>query len=252
MQKQEVSYLKDNSPTIPQRDKFKGSIFIKELPWTTKQKEIIDTILDSKSKIVFVNGNAGTGKSILATYCGLKLLSTKKVSDIIFVRTALEVSDSASLGYLKGDLLSKLLPYYQVFTDKCQELLKAEDNQKLQQDNRVTFVPVNFARGLSWAVKYILMEEANNYTFGEYKLLLTRYGMKSKMVFVGDFSQTDLPAKKQGAFKRIYDLFDNQQSRDNGIYCFSLGDEDIKRSDILGFILKTLDDSRVEPMFPAK
>lgn len=228
---------KDTSPIVPQRDKYKEELKIREYPWTDNQKKIIDTILNKDSKIVFVQGCAGSGKSLISTYCGLKLLSGKKVTDYIYVRSPLETSDSAGLGFLKGDLDEKFQPYRMILEDKLVELLPPSQVNNLFNDERIQTIPVNYVRGMSWAVKYIVIEECNNFTLSEFKLLLTRYGKFSKMIFVGDFKQTDLPKNKRGAFSRVYDWFNNEESISNGIYCYSLDRQDVKRSDITSFII---------------
>ncbi|RTL02100.1 MAG: hypothetical protein EKK57_02820 [Proteobacteria bacterium] len=232
----------DKSPKIHQRDKFKGELKLRPLNWTENQQKIVDTILDKQSKIVFINGPAGSGKSSLATYCGLKLLSDKTLSDYLYIRNVLEVSDSAAMGYIKGDIDAKFDPYCQIFKEKSEELMSNADLDKLMHDNRVHFVPINYVRGSNWAVKFIHVEEAANFTQGEYKLLLTRYASFSKLIFCGDTQQTDLPEKKRGAFARMLELFNNDESREKGIYTFNLDKCDIKRSDITSFLIDKLNE----------
>lgn len=243
---------KDNSPNISQRKKFDKEFRLKELKWTENQKKIIDCILDKKSKIIFVEGCAGTGKSTIATYCGLKFLSEKKLSDYIYVRNPLESSDSAQIGFLKGDLDQKFAPYCQIFNERAEELANKNDLDFLFNDNRIHFTPLAYSRGSSWAVKYIHVEESNNLTYSDYKLLLTRYASFSKMVIVGDFQQTDLPIKKQGAFAKMFEFFDNEESQNNGIFCYKLGREDIKRSDITSFIIDKFENNNKADWSPQR
>jgi phosphate starvation-inducible protein PhoH len=84
----------DNSPYVFQREKINFDLSIKELPWTEKQKEIINNFLDKKTKVLLLKGPAGTSKTILSMYCGLILLNKRRVSDLVLVRSAVESSDS--------------------------------------------------------------------------------------------------------------------------------------------------------------
>ena len=149
----------------------------------------------------------------------------------------MESSDSAQLGFIPGDLSEKFEPYVQIFNEKAEELTNPQSIRRLNDDNRLHFIPVNYIRGSTMAVKFIHVEECNNFTLGEYKLLLTRYGEFSKLIFVGDFDQTDLPISKRGAFRRIFNLFNNETSREKGIHCFELQSVDIKRSTITSYVI---------------
>ena len=235
----------DKSPRVEQRNKFKGELSLKPFQWTENQQQIVDTVLNKQSKIIFINGPAGSGKSSLATYCGLKLLSDKVLSDYLYIRNALEVSESAGLGFVKGSIQEKFDPYCQIFKEKSQELMSNADLEKLLNDNRVHFLPINYVRGSSWAVKYINVEEAANFTFGEFKLLLTRYASFSKLVFCGDTQQTDLPISKRGAFQKMLNLFNNDESKEKGIYTFNLDKCDIKRSDITSYLIDKLGEPEI-------
>jgi phosphate starvation-inducible PhoH-like protein len=237
---------KDKSPKVHQRDKFQLEIPLRPLPWTENQKEIVNTVLDKNSKIIFIAGPAGSGKSAIATYCGLRLISEKKLSDYVYIRNPLESSDSAQLGFIPGDLSEKFEPYVQIFNEKAEELTNPQSIRRLNDDNRLHFIPVNYIRGSTMAVKFIHVEECNNFTLGEYKLLLTRYGEFSKLIFVGDFDQTDLPISKRGAFRRIFNLFNNETSREKGIHCFELQSVDIKRSTITSYVIDTLQNFNVK------
>ena len=154
---------KDTSPVVHQRDKVDSSFRVKALKWTPKQKEFIDTALNKETKIMFLNGPAGTGKSLLAVYCALRMLTERRVSDIIYIRSAVESSDS-KLRYLPGDADQKLHFYNLPFLEKMDELLNAKDMKKLIDDERVSMYPVNYARGMSWNAKCVIFDEVQNPT----------------------------------------------------------------------------------------
>lgn len=247
-------HKEDKTEYIPQRSKFKGDIEIKEFPWTANQQKAIDTILHKDSKIVFINAPAGSGKSLISTYCGLKLLGSKTLSDYLFIRSPLECSDSAGLGFIPGTVSDKFSPYSEVLEEKLSELVSSSSIQALKNDNRLHAMPTNYIRGQDWKVKYCHIEEAQNLTLGELTLILTRYGQRSKLVIVADPNQSDLPAKKQNGFIHIFNKFNDEESRAKGIHCVTLDKSDIKRSDITAFIIDKLDEiknpkTRVENMF---
>jgi len=226
----------DTSPYVAQRDKVSFDFTITELPWTEKQKAIIELFLDKKTKILFLKGVAGTSKTLLSMYLGLTLLKQKKVSDLVLIRSAVESSDS-KLGYLPGDLADKYGVYLTPFNDKFSELLNAGTIKKIETDQRIIMCPINFARGLHLAAKFICSDESQNMSRKELKTLLTRMGMFSKMIVCGDPEQSDLPNGKSG-FIDIYNLFDNEIAQENGIFCVELTEQDVVRSEICKFILE--------------
>lgn len=233
--KEEV--VKDNSPYVAQREKINFDFDLKELPWTEKQKEIISLFLDKKTKILFLKGVAGSSKTLLSMYLGLRLLKERKLSDIILVRSAVESSDS-KLGYLPGNLSDKFDVYLTPFNDKFEELINLASYSKLEKDNRIIMCPINFARGLHLAAKFICSDESQNMSVKELKTLLTRMGLFSKMIICGDPEQSDLPKGKSG-FNEVYKMFDNPESQEMGIFCVELTEQDIVRSEICKYIVQT-------------
>jgi phosphate starvation-inducible PhoH-like protein len=225
----------DNTPYIYQKDKINISLNIRELPWTTRQKEIISLFLDKNTKMLLLKGPAGTSKTMLAMYCGLQLLNEKKVSDIVLIRSAVESADN-KLGFLPGDLESKYNVYITPFNDKLEELLPKQQIDKLQRDKRLTLCPVNFARGLHLAVRFICCDESQNFTLKESFTILSRAAEYTKVFMCGDPDQSDLTSNKSG-FLTIYDLFNNKESRDQGIFCIELTEKDIVRSEFCKYIV---------------
>jgi phosphate starvation-inducible PhoH-like protein len=231
-----VGTQKDNTPYVFQRDKISYSLDIKELPWTPKQREIINLFLNKDTKVMFLKGPAGASKTIISMYCGLQLLNARRVSDMVLIRSAVESSDS-KLGYLPGTVEDKFSVYLTPFNDKFSELLTISQIKKLETDNRITICPINFARGLHFSVKFVCCDEAQNLTTKELQTLLTRTGEFCKVIICGDPEQSDLPKDKSG-FKKVYDAFDNYESQELGIQCVELGEQDIVRSEICKFIVR--------------
>lgn len=226
---------KDTTPYVFQRDKISYSLDIKELPWTDKQKEIINLFLNKDTKIMFLKGPAGASKTIISMYCGLQLLNSRRISDMVLIRSAVESSDS-KLGYLPGTVEDKFSVYLTPFNDKFSELLTVSQIKKLETDNRITICPINFARGLHFSVKFVCCDEAQNLTIKELQTLLTRTGEFCKVIICGDPEQSDLPKDKSG-FKRVYEAFDTPESQEIGIQCVELSEQDIVRSEICKYIV---------------
>ena len=228
---------KDTSPKVHQRDKLSSNLKIKELDWTEKQKRFIEQSLDKDTKISFVDGPAGCGKSLLAVYCALRLLNEKKVSDIVYIRSAVESSDN-KMGHLPGDANEKLHFFNLPFMEKLDELLPVTQVKRLESDERVSIYPVNFSRGMSWNAKCIIFDEVQNSTEREIVTVLTRLGMFSRCFVLADPMQTDLHPIKGGAFEKMYKIFSDQESSDFGIKTFEFDEDDIMRSELVKFLVK--------------
>ncbi len=229
---------KDVSPVVPQRNKFKETLTIQPFEWTEKQKQFISLVTNKNTKIVFLNGPAGTSKTYLSVYLGLVFLAEKRVSDLIYIRTVIE-SASKGLGYLPGESEDKFAPFMMPLEDKLHELLNGGDVQKLKNDNRVQAIPINYLRGANLNAKFILADESQNFDFKELTTLITRFGRFSKMIVCGDTRQSDINGKS--GFKDMYNLFNDEESRNNGIHCFEFTKEDVVRSEEVKFILGKLD-----------
>lgn len=238
----------DNSPYVFQRDKIKFDLTIRELPWTEKQKAIIELFLHKDTKALFLKGPAGTSKTLLAMYCGLQLLNRKRVSDIMLVRAAIESSD-AKLGYLPGTVDDKISVHMTAFQDKFNELLPSTQISALEKDQRLVSCPISFARGLSWNAKFVCVDEMQNLSRRENLLMLSRIGEFSKVFLCGDPDQSDLPKGKSG-FTEVFDLFNDEESQKQGIFCVELTEEDIMRSEFCKFI--TAKFKQLPPLVPVK
>jgi len=224
----------DKSPVVPQRDKIENFLEIKPLSWTDNQKKFIELIQNKDTKVVFCKGPAGTAKSLLSVYSALKALNDKKIGEIFYIRNPVE-SSTHNLGFLKGDLHSKLDPYLQPLMDKLHELLPKQQIERLLKEERIKGLPVGFLRGLSINASYIICDEAQNLSIHDLLLITTRMGRFSKLILIGDIRQSDI---KNSGFEKIYNLFDDKKSSDKGIMTFKFGTDDIMRNDILAYIIE--------------
>jgi len=240
-----TSSVQDTSPRVHQREKIDYTLNLRGLDWTQKQKAFIELATHKDTKIVFLSGVSGTSKSVLAVYCALLLLNEKKVSDLIYVRSIIE-SASQSLGSLPGDADMKLSPFASVVYDKLEELLPSGDIKKLINDQRVKPTPVNYLRGASYNAKVIVLDECQNLTWAETVTVLTRIGKFTKYFILGDPMQTDLKHKEQSGFRPMFDIFNNEESQAQGIYCVEFGKEDIMRSEILKFIVEQIENYKAQ------
>ncbi len=227
----------DTSPHVYQRDKIKEFLTIKDLNWTEKQKEFIKLGTDKDTKLMFVNGPAGSSKTLLSVYCALKLLNEKRISDIIYIRSAVESSDS-KLGFLPGDADEKLHFYNLPFIEKLDELLPRAEVDKLEKEKRISMYPVNYARGMSWNAKCVIFDEVQNSSLKEITTVLTRLGRFSRCFVLADPMQTDLPQSKAGGFEKCYDIFSDKEGQENGVFTCRFDEEDIMRSPLIKFLVK--------------
>tara|TARA_R100000152_G_C6739667_1_gene163542 strand:- start:224 stop:988 length:765 start_codon:yes stop_codon:yes gene_type:complete len=227
-----VAYI-DNS-----RDK--DAFHVKSLKWTEKQKRFIDICLNPETKIVFVEGPAGSSKTLLSVYSGLRMLSAGDVKELTYIRSAVESADSR-LGFLPGDAEDKLHFFNLPFMDKLNELVSEEQIKKLQKSQRVSTYPVNFSRGMSWNDRCIVLDECQNSTFKEIVTVLTRIGENTKIFLCADNKQTDLRNGNRGGFEKLHNLFTGEDSEKKGIHSFQFDHNDIMRSEILKYIIKKID-----------
>jgi len=225
----------DTSPKIPQREKLKSKFEIRDLNWTEKQKEFINIATDKTTNLMFVSGPAGSSKTVISTYCALHLLNERRVSDILYVRAAVESADS-KLGFMPGNLDEKISYYGIPFADKLEELLDRNTTQALHKEGRVQILPVNYLRGVSWNAKYILVDEAQNLTQKELITILTRIGKFSKCIVMADPEQSDINGKS-GGFDGMYKLFSDDESKARGIYTFKFEEQDIMRSELTRYLV---------------
>lgn len=236
-----MSKIIDSSPIVPQRNKFKYELNFKKFPWTENQKKFIELALKKETKIIFLDGVAGSSKTLLSSFVSLELLNQKKCSEILYVRTVVESSEKG-LGFLPGEFESKFAPFLTPLEDKLEELLPISDIKKLKDDKRIIAVPVNYLRGRSFNAKCIISDETQNFTFREITTLITRIGKFSKMILCGDKTQSDINSKS--GFKKMFDIFNTEEGRNNGIYCVEFGIDDVMRGEEVKFILETLEKNK--------
>ncbi len=162
-------------------------------PKTVGQKKYVDAI--RKNTIVLGVGPAGTGKTYLAVALAVKAFKAHEVQKIILTRPAVEAGER--LGFLPGDLQSKVDPYLRPLYDALFDMFGAETFARHMEKNIIEVAPLAYMRGRTLDDAFIILDEAQNTTSEQIKMFLTRLGSNSKMVITGDVTQIDLPEKRK-------------------------------------------------------
>jgi phosphate starvation-inducible PhoH-like protein len=163
-------------------------------PRTAGQKRYLDAI--SANTVTFGIGPAGTGKSWLAVACAVRALQAKQVDRILLTRPAVEAGER--LGYLPGDLMSKVDPYLRPLYDALHDMVGTEAVGKLLDRGVVEVAPLAFMRGRTLNDSFIILDEAQNTTPQQMMMFLTRIGFGSQAVITGDQTQVDVAGGKSG------------------------------------------------------
>lgn len=174
-------------------------------PKTLGQKKYCTAI--EENTITFGIGPAGTGKTYLAVAKAVTAFRAKEVNKIILTRPAVEAGES--LGFLPGDLQSKVDPYLRPLYDALFDMLGAENFQKCQERGSIEVAPLAYMRGRTLDDSFIILDEAQNTTPEQMKMFLTRLGFNSKMVVTGDITQIDLPSGKKSGLKKVMRILKN-------------------------------------------
>ncbi|MBE6725457.1 MAG: PhoH family protein [Ruminococcaceae bacterium] len=202
-------------------------------PKTVGQKKYLDSI--RKNTIVLGIGPAGTGKTYLAVAAAVKALRAHDVSRIILTRPAVEAGER--LGFLPGDLQSKIDPYLRPLYDALYEMLGAESCAKMIEKMTIEIAPLAYMRGRTLDDSFIILDEAQNTTPEQMKMFLTRLGNGSKAVVTGDLTQTDLPRGTRSGLSVAAAILKNIE--DIGIHEFT--ERDVVRHRLVQKIIMAYD-----------
>ncbi|MEM6298422.1 MAG: PhoH family protein [Bacteroidota bacterium] len=198
-------------------------------PKTSNQRELVEKAY--KNDVVFAVGPAGTGKTFLAVALAVRALKNKQVKKIIITRPAVEAGEN--LGFLPGDMKEKVDPYLRPVYDALGELIPSEKFKYYQEQNIIEIAPIAYMRGRTLSNAFVLIDEAQNTTSMQLKMLLTRLGPGSRMIVTGDISQIDLPRKVRSGLVEAVSILGNIE----GISVVKLEGKDVVRHRLVGQII---------------
>ena len=173
-----------------------------------KQNDYLSNI--KNSDLTFGIGPSGTGKTFLAVACAVDDLMQEKIRKIVLVRPAVEAGEK--LGFLPGDLSSKIDPYLRPLYDALHDMLGAERVNRLVERDIIEIAPLAYMRGRTLREAFIIMDEGQNTTIEQMKMFLTRLGFGSKAVVNGDLSQIDLPKSTTSGLKHAIEVLKDVDS----------------------------------------
>lgn len=203
-------------------------------PKTLGQKKYIDAIKDKM--IVFGLGPAGTGKTYLAMAMAITAFKNHEVERIILTRPAIEAGEK--LGFLPGDLQSKVDPYLRPLYDALYQIMGADSFQKNMEKGLIEVAPLAYMRGRTLDNAYIILDEAQNTTPAQMKMFLTRIGFGSKVIVTGDASQKDLAVGTQSGL----DVAEKVLAKISDIVFIRMTSRDVVRHPLVQKIVKAYED----------
>ncbi len=203
-------------------------------PKTLGQARYVDAM--KRHDLVFAIGVAGTGKTFLAVAMAVAALKEKQVARIILARPAVEAGER--LGFLPGDLYEKVDPYMRPLYDALYDIMDYEKVQRLIDRRTVEVIPLAYMRGRNFSDAFIVLDEAQNATTLQMKMLLTRMGFGSKMVVTGDITQIDLPKGIPSGLVEVQEILKGVE----GVAFVYLTQQDVVRHPLVQRIVQAYDD----------
>ncbi|WP_425409378.1 PhoH family protein [Hyphococcus sp.] len=195
------------------------------------QQQMLDAI--DEAPLVFSIGAAGTGKTYLAIAKAVEALDSGSVRRIILSRPAVEAGES--LGFLPGDMEEKLSPYLRPLYDALCDRLSSKRLKALMAEGVIEIAPIAFMRGRTLNNAYVVIDEAQNCTYGQLKMLLTRLGWNSSMVVTGDPGQSDLLPGLSG----LSDVVEKLENLEN-VRAISFSRQDVVRHPLVAEMIEAL------------
>lgn len=227
----EFEYIVDESEKINNPEEVYKKSVGKVKAKTEGQKKYLDAI--EKNDIVFAIGPAGTGKTYLASAVAVDYLKSGKVQRILLTRPAVEAGEK--LGFLPGDLSEKVDPYLRPLYDALIDMLTIEKFITLREKNIIEIAPLAYMRGRTLNNAFIILDEAQNTTYEQMKMFLTRMGFGSKVIVTGDITQIDI--QERSGLVIAQDIL-----RDiDGIEFVYLTDADVVRHPLVKKIIRAYD-----------
>jgi phosphate starvation-inducible PhoH-like protein len=204
-------------------------------PRSANQKKMVE--LAAENDLLFAVGPAGTGKTYLAVAMAVRALKNRVVKKIVITRPAVEAGES--LGFLPGDLKEKIDPYLRPIYDALEDMVPSEKLKFYQEKNIIEIAPIAYMRGRTLHNAFVLLDEAQNTTPMQMKMLLTRLGPHSKMIVTGDRSQIDLPKRQKSGLIDAVEVLGGVE----GIAVVEFYDRDVVRHKLVKRIINAYEKS---------
>jgi phosphate starvation-inducible PhoH-like protein len=199
-------------------------------PKTQGQREYLQAMRDND--IVIGIGPAGTGKTYLAVAMGVEALARKRVQRLVLARPAVEAGER--LGFLPGDLQAKVDPYLRPLYDALEVMMPQGKIQKAIEARIIEIAPIGYMRGRTLSDAFVIIDEAQNVTGGQMKMCLTRLGLNSRAVIIGDKTQVDLPSREESGIIQVERIL---PGIDGVAFCY-LEDRDVVRHKLVREIIR--------------
>jgi phosphate starvation-inducible PhoH-like protein len=185
--------------------------------------------------VVFASGPAGTGKTYLAMALAIAALNRHEVSRVVLTRPAVEAGEK--LGFLPGSMAEKVNPYLRPLYDALNDMMPIEKAGRLIERGVIEVAPLAFMRGRTLNDSFVILDEAQNTTSEQMKMLLTRLGFDSKAVITGDITQIDLPSEKRSGLVEAIEILTGVE----GIGFMEFTEHDIVRHPLVQSIIRAYD-----------
>ncbi len=225
----------DSNVTLDDVILYKKEGFIK--PKTDGQRNFYQAAREND--IVFSIGQAGTGKTYLAVAIAIAALKDRLVDRIVLTRPAVEAGER--LGYLPGDFREKIDPYLRPLYDALNDMIPSDKLKRYLESGIIEIAPLAYMRGRTLNNAFVILDEAQNTSFNQMKMFLTRLGINSKAIITGDVTQIDLPDKESSGLVQIQSILLNIE----GIKLVYMSDLDVVRHKLVRDIIKAYDDFQV-------